>query len=111
MLPSLDALLEELTDLSRHQKKIEARRQELLDALDQLVEDGEAEEKLSWNDFTIYRQQRTSYRFPPELVARKEHLKKLQEQLKADENLAIALGDAKAEQEPTRFWTVRQPKT
>lgn len=102
MRPSLDALLDELTSISREQKKIEARRQELLDALDQLVEEGEAEEQLSWNDYTIKRGSRTSYTYP-------EHISDQREALKAAERLSVALGEATLNR--TTFWEIRQPKT
>lgn len=98
---SLDDLLEELTAITREAKTLEARRQEILDALDQLVEDGEADDKLSWNDYTISRRTRTSYVYP-------DHITEQREQLKASEKLAVALGEA--EVKLSTFWEVRQPK-
>lgn len=99
---SLDAILEELTTLSRDAKAIEARRQTLLDALDQLVENGEAEQQLSWNDYTITRRSRTSYTYP-------DYISEQRDQLKASERLSVALGEATLK--TTTFWEVRQPKT
>lgn len=99
---SLDTILEELTAITREAKDLEARRQELLDALDQLVEDGEAAEKHSWNDYTISRRTRTSYIYP-------DHITEQREQLKASERLSIALGEATLK--TSTFWEIRQPKT
>lgn len=101
LLPSLDSLLDELTALTASAKEIEARRQELLDALDQLVQKGEAEEALDWNDFKITRRSRSSYTYPQSITDQRE-------QLKAAEKLAIALGEAT--QKITTFWEIRQPK-
>lgn len=98
---SLEATLDELTELAKHEKALQARRQELLDALDQLVEAGEAEEQMEWNDFKISRRIRTSYTYP-------EHISDQREQLKAAEKLAIALGEAEVKR--SSFWEVRQPK-
>lgn len=98
---SLEATLDELTELAQHEKALQARRQELLDALDQLVEAGEAEEQMEWNDFKISRRIRTSYTYP-------EHISDQREQLKAAEKLAIALGEAEVKR--SSFWEVRQPK-
>lgn len=98
---SLEATLEELTELAQREKALQARRQELLDALDQLVEAGEAEEAMEWNDFKVSRRIRTSYTYP-------EHISDQREQLKAAEKLAIALGEAEVKR--SSFWEVRQPK-
>lgn len=97
-LPSLDATLSELTDLSRHEKALQARRQVLLDLLDQLVEAGEAEESLSWNDCKITRRSRKSYTYPP-------HILEQREQLKASERLSLALGEASITIK--HFWEIR----
>ena len=96
--PSLDSLLEELTSLAASEKAIQARRQELLDLLDQLVEAGEAEEKLAWNDCKITRRSRKSYTYPA-------HILEQREQLKASERLSLALGEASVKL--TQFWEVR----
>jgi len=96
--PSLEVLLEELTSLARREKEIQARRQELLDLLDQLVEAGEAEESLSWNDCKITRRSRKSYTYPQHILERRE-------QLKAEERLSLALGEATVTIK--HFWEVR----
>lgn len=96
--PSLEPLLEELTSLARREKEIQARRQELLDHLDQLVEAGEAEESLSWNDCKITRRSRKSYTYPP-------HILEQREQLKASERLSLALGEASVTIK--HFWEIR----
>lgn len=90
-----------MTELAQREKALQARRQELLDALDQLVEAGEAEEQMEWNDYKITRRIRKSYTYP-------EHISDQREQLKAAEKLAIALGEAEMKQ--TSFWEVRAPK-
>lgn len=97
-LPSLDTLLEELTSLSAREKEIQARRQELLDALDQLVEAGEADDQLTWNDCKITRRSRKSYTYP-------DHILEQREQLKASERLSVALGEAQVTLK--YFWEVR----
>ena len=96
--PSLDPLLEELTSLARREKEIQARRQELLDLLDQLVEAGEADEQMVWNDFKISRRSRKSYTYPP-------HILEQREQLKASERLSLALGEASVTIK--HFWEIR----
>lgn len=101
-MPSfLDDILEELTAITSRAKQLETRRQELLDALDQMVENGEADDKLIWNDFTITRSSRNSYIYP-------DHIKTQREALKEAEQLSVAMGEATLKQ--TTFWTVRQPK-
>ena len=97
-LPSLDATLSELTDLSRHEKALQARRQVLLDLLDQLVEAGEAEEQMEWDDCKITRRSRKSFVYP-------EHIVEQRQQLKAAEQLSVALGEA--EVTIKHFWEVR----
>lgn len=97
-LPSLEATLNELTELAHSEKALQARRQELLDALDQLVEAGEAEEAMEWNDCKITRRCRKSYTYP-------EHILDQRQQLKAAEQLAVALGEV--ETTIKHFWEVR----
>lgn len=99
--PSLDSLLEELTHLTRREKEIQARRQELLDHLDQLVETGEAEESLTWNDCKISRRSRKSYTYPA-------HILEQREQLKASERLSLALGEATVKL--TTYWTISEAR-
>ena len=96
--PSLEPLLDELTSLARREKEIQARRQELLDHLDQLVEAGEAEDSLSWNDCKITRRSRKSYTYP-------QHILEQREQLKASERLSLALGEASVTIK--HFWEIR----
>ena len=86
-MPSLEATLDELTELAHREKALQARRQELLDNLDQLVEAGEAEEAMEWNDCKITRRARKSYTYP-------DHILDQRQQLKAAEQLAVALGEA-----------------
>lgn len=96
--PSLEATLDELTKIARDEKTLQARRQQLLDQLDQLVETGEAEEKLEWNDYKITRRSKKSYTYPDNLVQQRE-------QLKAAERLSVALGEAQIKLTP--YWEVR----
>ena len=96
--PSLEATLDELTELAHREKALQARRQELLDNLDQLVEAGEAEEAMEWNDCKITRRARKSYTYP-------DHILDQRQQLKAAEQLAVALGEA--EVTIKQFWEVR----
>lgn len=99
--PSPEALLEELTQLTAHANALQARRQEILDALDLLVEAGEAQEQMDWNDYKISRRIKKSYTYP-------EHITEQREALKASERLSVALGEATVKL--TSFWEVRQPK-
>ena len=96
--PSLEPLLEELTSLAKREKEIQARRQELLDLLDQMVEAGEAEDALTWNDCKITRRSRKSYTYPA-------HILEQREQLKASERLSLALGEASVTIK--HFWEIR----
>lgn len=100
-LPSPEAILDELTELTAREKAIQARRTELLEALDLMVESGEADEEMVWNDYKITRRTRKSYTYP-------EHLTEQREALKAAERLSVALGEATLKL--TTFWEVRQPK-
>ena len=99
--PSLEATLNELTTLAASEKAIQARRQELLDVLDQLVETGEAEEQMAWNDFKITRRTKQTYTYP-------EHITEQREAVKAAERLSVALGEATLN--TSTFWVVRHPK-
>jgi hypothetical protein len=92
--PSLDATLNELTHLAASEKAIQARRQILLDALDQLVEAGEADEQIVWNDYKISRRTKQTYAYP--------------EHIKAAQRLSVALGEATLT--TSTFWVVRHPK-
>lgn len=95
---SLDAILDELTAIAASEKTLQARRQELLDALDQLVEAGEAEEQMAWNDCSISRRIKKSYTYPG-------HITQQREALKASERLSVALGEATLK--TSTFWVVR----
>jgi len=99
-LPSPDAILDELTHLAIREKEIQARRQALLDLLDQLVEAGEAEEKMEWNDFKINRRSKKSYTYPDFILQQRE-------QLKSAERLSVAMGEA--EIKVSTYWEVRLP--
>lgn len=96
--PSLDAKLDRLIAIAREIKKLESEKQQVLDLLDQLVEAGEAEESLSWNDCKITRRTRSSYSYPP-------HILEQREQLKASERLSLALGEASITIK--HFWEIR----
>jgi len=100
-LPSLKDTLNELTDIARSEKALQARREQILDVLDQLVEAGEAEEKMEWNDYKINRRSKKSYVYPESILEQRE-------QLKSAERLSVAMGEA--EIKISTFWEVRQPK-
>lgn len=104
-LPSLEPLLEELTHLVARERHceaeieaIKARRSEIAELLDHLVEAGEAEEQLTWNDCKITRRTRKSYTYP-------DYITEQREQLKASERLSLALGEASITLK--HFWEVR----
>lgn len=96
--PSLDAKLDRLIAIAREIKELESEKQQVLDLLDQLVETGEAEESLTWNDCKITRRTRKSYTYPP-------HILEQREQLKASERLSLALGEASVTTK--HFWEIR----
>lgn len=66
-----------------------------------MVENDNADIKLTWNDFSISRKHRKSYTYP-------DYIQTQREELKAAEKLAIALGEA--ETKISTFWEVRLPK-
>ena len=96
--PSLDAKLERLIELKKLAKAIDAEIQSISDDLDQLVEAGEAEEQMVWNDCKITRRSRKSYTYPA-------HILEQREQLKASERLSLALGEASVTIK--HFWEIR----
>lgn len=96
---SLDATLDELTTIAASEKTLQARKQELLDSLDQLVETGQAEEQMAWNDYKITRRVRKSYDYPEQIIQQREALK-------ASERLSVALGEAALK--TSSFWEVRR---
>lgn len=100
-MPSLEDTLNELTDIARSEKALQARREKVLDLLDQLVEAGEAEEKMEWNDYKITRRSKKSFTYPDSILQQRE-------QLKSAERLSVAMGEA--EIKISTFWEVRQPK-
>jgi len=63
-----------------------------------MVEAGEAEDALSWNDCKITRRSRKSYTYPA-------HILEQREQLKASERLSLALGEATVTIK--HFWEIR----
>lgn len=97
-LPSLDAIIEELITLQQNAKAIETRRKSLSQALDQLVEEGAAEEQIAWGDYKLTRRQRKSYTYP-------DYITEERDQLKAREQLSVALGEATLS--VTTFWELR----
>jgi hypothetical protein len=96
---SLDATLDELTAIAASEKTLQARRQELLDALDQLVEAGQAEEQMAWNDCKITRRIRKSYDYPEQIIQQRAAVKEA-------ERLSVALGEATLK--TSTFWEVRR---
>ena len=99
--PSLDATLERLIELKKLAKVIDAEIQSLSDDLDRMVEEGEAEEQMVWNDCKISRRTRKSYSYP-------DHILQQREQLKASERLSVALGEASLNL--TTFWTISEAR-
>jgi hypothetical protein len=99
--PSLDARLERLIELKKLAKAIDAEIQSISDDLDQLVEAGEAEEQMVWNDCKITRRSCKSYSYPP-------HILEQREQLKASERLSLALGEATVKL--TTYWTISEAR-
>ena len=97
-LPSLDAIIEELITLQQDAKAIEARRKSLSQALDQLVEEGAAEEQIAYGTYKLTRRERRSYTYP-------DYITEERDQLRAREQLSVALGEATLS--VTTFWELR----
>ena len=97
-LPSLDAIIEELITLQQDAKAIEARRKSLSQTLDQLVEEGAAEEQIAYGTYKLTRRERRSYTYPDYIIEERDALK-------AREQLSVALGEATLS--TTTFWELR----
>ena len=97
-LPSLDAIIEELITLQQDAKAIEARRKSLSQVLDQLVEEGAAEEQIVYGTYKLTRRERRSYTYP-------DYITEERNALKAREQLSVALGEAALN--TTTFWELR----
>jgi len=67
--PSLDAKLETIIAINREIKALESKKQQELDELDQLVEAGQAEESLAWNDCKITRRSRKVVTYPAHILS------------------------------------------
>jgi hypothetical protein len=99
-LPTLDDVLERISLAKTITKEGERLLKESLADLDALVDAGEVDptEPLIWDDLKISSSSRKSYVYP-------EHIIQQQTDLKAAQELAVALGEA--ETKLTTFWTVR----
>ena len=97
---SPDDILEQLTNAKAQANKYAALVKELTQALDNLVESGEIDSDLNWNDWHIYWQPgKKSYTYP-------EYITKQEKDLKQSKELAVAQGTATFKYgEP--FWTMR----
>lgn len=91
----LDIILERITQAKQAIAQWQESLDSALDRLAQMVQDGQAEPSLTYNDFAIKQLVRTSYSFPA------DHPITLQErQLKTNRELAIALGEATVKKTP-----------
>lgn len=99
--PSLEDTLNHLTAIDAQIRSLQQDRERCLDQLDQMVEAGQAEPKLVWNDYKITRRTKKSYTYP-------EHITTQREALKSAEQLSVALGEATLKE--TSYWEIRQPK-
>lgn len=97
-ISDLDTILEAITHHTQAARYHEAERNRALDALASLVENGEAEETQTYNNFKISRRIRKSYTYP-------EHIIEQRNALKASERLSLALGEATVT--TTSHWEVR----
>jgi hypothetical protein len=99
-LPTLDDVLERISLAKSIVKAGELTLKEALADLDTLVDAGEVDptEPLIWDDLKISSSTRKSYVYP-------NHILQQQTDLKAAQELAVALGEA--ETKLTTFWTVR----
>lgn len=95
-----EELLERITYIKAQIKQQEELLASYLDALDLMVQNGDADSDLNWNDWHIYRQSgRKTYTFP-------QSIKDQEADLKQSKELAIALGDATFKVGQP-FWTIR----
>ena len=96
----MDDILERITLAKQSIKAWENTLQAALAELDALVDAGEInlDEPLIWNDYKISSSARKTYVYP-------DHILQQQTDLKAAQELAVALGEA--ETKLTTFWTVR----
>jgi len=99
-LPTLDDVLERIALAKSIAKEGEKILKEAMADLDALVDAGEVDptEPLIWDDLKISSSTRKSYTYP-------DHILQQQTDLKAAQELAVALGEA--ETKLTTFWTVR----
>lgn len=97
-LLSLDQTLETIVQIKREEKALESKKQQAFDRLAALVEAGEAEEQIVWNDYKISRRIRKTYTFP-------DYIEEQRRQFKAAEQLSLAMGEATVT--ITRFFDVR----
>ena len=99
-LPTLDDVLERISLAKSIVKAGELTLKEALADLDTLVDAGEVDptEPLIWDDLKISSSTRKFYVYP-------DHILQQQTDLKAAQELAVALGEA--ETKLTTFWTVR----
>jgi hypothetical protein len=99
-LPTLDDVLERIALAKTIAKEGEKLLKEAMADLDALVDAGEVDptEPLIWDDLKISSSTRKSYVYP-------DHILQQQTDLKAAQELAVALGEA--ETKLTTFWTVR----
>ena len=98
---SLDAKLERLSELKKLVKAADEEMQIISDDLDRMVEEGQAEEQMVWNDYKITRRTRKSYSYP-------QHILQQREELKASERLSVALGEATLK--TTTYYTVSEAR-
>jgi hypothetical protein len=99
-LPTLDDVLERIALAKTIAKEGDKLLKEAMADLDALVDAGEVDptEPLIWDDLKISSSTRKSYVYP-------DHILRQQTDLKAAQELAVALGEA--ETKLTTFWTVR----
>jgi hypothetical protein len=99
-LPTLDDVLERIALAKTIAKEGDKLLKEAMADLDALVDAGEVDptEPLIWDDIKISSSTRKSYVYP-------DHILQQQTDLKAAQELAVALGEA--ETKLTTFWTVR----
>lgn len=96
--PSLEEILETIVRIKREEKALESEKQKAFDRLDRLVEAGEAEDQIVWDDYKITRRTRKNYVYP-------EHIEKQRRELKEAERISLALGEATVTIK--QFWDVR----
>lgn len=101
-MADIETLLAKIIDTETAIKRLEIQRQELRDALEVRLQDGDLDPSFSWNDWSFsHSEGKRSYTYPPTITD-------LEATIKAEKAAAIADGTA-IEKRGAPFWTIKPP--